>query len=84
MIVMPAVGAGQEAAWHALLDLHEVHPTGWTLIGGQLVHLHAPSAPHAFAPHRRRGYRRQRSVGRRVGCCYVGMPFIHRWVRAGC
>lgn len=51
MIVMPAMGAGQEAAWHALLDLHEVHPTGWTLIGGQLVHLHcAERASRLCAP----------------------------------
>lgn len=37
---MPAMGRGQEAAWHALLDLYEIHSTDWTLIGGQLVHLH--------------------------------------------
>jgi hypothetical protein len=30
----------QEQAWHALLDLYEAHPEQWTLIGGQMVHLH--------------------------------------------
>jgi hypothetical protein len=39
MIVMPSMAAAQEAAWHGILDLYEKHPTGWTLIGGQLVHL---------------------------------------------
>lgn len=29
----------QTASWHALLDLYEAHPTGWTLVGGQMVHL---------------------------------------------
>jgi hypothetical protein len=41
---------GQEAAWHALLELCEAHPEGWTLIGGQLVHLHC--AERGFAPQR--------------------------------
>lgn len=40
----------QEAAWHGLLDLYEAHPEGWTLIGGQLVHL--PCAERGFAPQR--------------------------------
>lgn len=33
------MGRAQEQAWHALLELHEQHPAGWTLIGGQMVHL---------------------------------------------
>lgn len=41
MIVVPVTSAGQEASWHALLDLHEELPEGWVLIGGQMVHLHA-------------------------------------------
>ena len=40
MIVLPAMDRAQQAAWHALLDLHDAQPEGWTLIGGQLVHLH--------------------------------------------
>jgi hypothetical protein len=36
---MPAMSADQEAAWHALLDLHERVPRHWTLVGGQMVHL---------------------------------------------
>ena len=39
MIVFPAMGAAQEQAWTALLDLYDHHPEGWTLIGGQMVHL---------------------------------------------
>lgn len=39
MIVFPAMGAAQEQAWIALLDLYDHHPEGWTLIGGQMVHL---------------------------------------------
>ncbi|HSV38323.1 MAG TPA: hypothetical protein VLI04_06135 [Nocardioidaceae bacterium] len=30
----------QTASWRGLLDLYEKLPTGWTLVGGQLVHLH--------------------------------------------
>lgn len=39
MIVLPPMGAAQEQAWLALLDVYERHPEGWTLIGGQMVHL---------------------------------------------
>lgn len=40
MIVMPAMPPAQRAGWHALMDLHDRMPTGWTLVGGQMVHLH--------------------------------------------
>lgn len=30
----------QTAAWHALIELGRRFPAGWTLVGGQLVHLH--------------------------------------------
>lgn len=30
----------QTQSWHALMDLHDRMGSGWTLIGGQLVHLH--------------------------------------------
>jgi hypothetical protein len=40
MIVLPAMPAEQTASWHALLELYERLDRGWTLIGGQLVHLH--------------------------------------------
>jgi len=30
----------QEAAWHALIEVGERLPEGWTLVGGQLIHLH--------------------------------------------
>ena len=38
-VALPAMSAPQQASWHALLDLHERHSTGWTLVGGQMVHL---------------------------------------------
>lgn len=40
MIVLPAMPPEQTASWLGLLDLHERLADGWTLIGGQLVHLH--------------------------------------------
>lgn len=30
----------QIASWHALMDLHESLPGRWTIVGGQMVHLH--------------------------------------------
>ncbi|QGQ18496.1 hypothetical protein GC089_03540 [Cellulomonas sp. JZ18] len=39
-VSMPVMTGPQERSWHALLDLHERRPTGWTLVGGQMVHLH--------------------------------------------
>jgi len=38
--VLPPMTRGQAEAWSGLLDLSERHPTGWTLVGGQMVHLH--------------------------------------------
>lgn len=40
----------QEQGWHALLDLYEARPEEWTLIGGQMVHLHC--AERGFEPGR--------------------------------
>lgn len=40
MIVLPSMPPQRTASWLGLLDLHERLPEGWTLIGGQLVHLH--------------------------------------------
>lgn len=37
---MPATTAAQAASWHALMDLHEALPGRWTIVGGQMVHLH--------------------------------------------
>lgn len=50
MIVLPAMGHAQVQAWHALLDLYERHPDGWTLIGGQMVHLYC--AERGYEPTR--------------------------------
>lgn len=40
MIVLPDMPPEQNASWLGLLDLYDALPNGWTLIGGQLVHLH--------------------------------------------
>lgn len=40
MIFLPPMPPEQTASWMGLLDLHERLADGWTLIGGQLVHLH--------------------------------------------
>lgn len=37
MIVAPTLRPAQAEAWHALFDLHVVLPTGWALVGGQMV-----------------------------------------------
>lgn len=39
-IVLPPLGAPVDQLWHVLLDLSEI-PVRWTLIGGQMVLLHA-------------------------------------------
>lgn len=39
--------AAQNASWHALMDLYESHSQGWTLVGGQLVHLHCAERDHS-------------------------------------
>ncbi|MBK6872825.1 MAG: hypothetical protein IPG94_16075 [Kineosporiaceae bacterium] len=40
MTALPPMPPEQTASWLALLDLYERLDHGWTLIGGQLVHLH--------------------------------------------
>lgn len=40
VVIMPQMAPAQEQAWHALMEVHSVVSSGWTLIGGQLVHLH--------------------------------------------
>jgi len=42
----PPMSREQAASWHGLLDLRERVPTGWTLVGGQLVHLHCAERDH--------------------------------------
>lgn len=37
---MPAMPDYQVASWHVLMDLHESMPGRWTIVGGQMVHLH--------------------------------------------
>lgn len=39
-VVMPPMSAAQTDAWHVLFDLHDRVPRGWTLVGGQMAHLH--------------------------------------------
>lgn len=40
IVVMPPMSAAQAASWTALMDVQQMVPSGWTLLGGQLVHLH--------------------------------------------
>lgn len=40
MIVLPPMTDAQEQGWHGLLDIAQVVTAGWTLVGGQMVHLH--------------------------------------------
>lgn len=49
-VVLPAMTGAQAASWHALMDLHERLPDHWTLVGGQMVHLHC--AEHGVTPER--------------------------------
>jgi hypothetical protein len=50
-VVLPPMTPAQTEAWNGLLDVAERHPTGWTLVGGQMVQLHciergvAPTRP---------------------------------------
>ncbi len=39
-VQMPAMNEAQKQSWYALMDLYERVNSDWTLIGGQLVHLH--------------------------------------------
>lgn len=41
MIHIPSLGDPWDAVWETLVDLHERQPDGWTLIGAQMVALHA-------------------------------------------
>jgi hypothetical protein len=50
MIVLPAMSGPQAASWHGIMDLHERLDYGWTLVGGQMVHLHC--AEREYAPPR--------------------------------
>ena len=36
-VIAPPLRPVQAAAWHALFDLHDRLPTGWALVGGQMV-----------------------------------------------
>ena len=39
-VALPAMTEAQAASWHAMMDLYTKVPEHWTLVGGQLVHLH--------------------------------------------
>lgn len=49
-VVLPPMTEAQTQVWSALLDLHTMMPTGWTLVGGQMVHLHC--AERGMTPQR--------------------------------
>lgn len=40
VIELPPMGERQTASWEALIELHRLVPRHWTLVGGQMVHLH--------------------------------------------
>lgn len=40
IVTLPAMPDDQAASWHVLMDLHEALPGRWTIVGGQMVHLH--------------------------------------------
>ncbi len=39
-VALPAMTEAQAASWNAMMDLYAKVPEHWTLVGGQLVHLH--------------------------------------------
>ena len=41
VVVLPPLAAPVDQLWHLLLDLDEVLSVGWTIVGGQMVLLHA-------------------------------------------
>lgn len=47
---LPPTTVAQTAGWHALLEVHDRLPGCWTLVGGQMVHLHC--AERGAAPAR--------------------------------
>jgi hypothetical protein len=49
VIVLPAMSSAQAASWHGVMDVHEELKDGWTLVGGQMVHLHCAEAGRAPA-----------------------------------
>ncbi|APH01231.1 hypothetical protein ASJ30_06460 [Janibacter indicus] len=40
LVVAPTLLRAHEQSWHALLELARRVPGGWTVIGGQMIHLH--------------------------------------------
>jgi len=49
-VVLPTLPGHDDALWATLIELAELRPGGWTLIGGQMVFLHA--VEHGLAPPR--------------------------------
>lgn len=37
---MPAMTLEQTVSWYALMDMHKTLPGSWTVVGGQMIHLH--------------------------------------------
>jgi hypothetical protein len=61
MIVFPAMSPEQTASWFGILDVYDRLSEGWTLIGGQLVHLHcAERGEFPVRPDQRRRHRDRR------------------------
>lgn len=50
-VELPVMDEAQAASWHAMFELYEMVRDGWTLVGGQLVHLHcAERGAHPVRP----------------------------------
>ena len=40
VLTLPVLSVPQEQSWLGLLEVSALMPTGWCLVGGQMVHLH--------------------------------------------
>ncbi|MCL2848797.1 MAG: hypothetical protein FWE61_01975, partial [Micrococcales bacterium] len=97
-ITMPPMRDAQRDGWLALFDVHDAHPAGWTLVGGQMVHLWC--AERGTSPARPTDdldtvldVRAQPSVLMTFTSVLGGLGFVpagtspnghqHRWVRGG-
>ena len=63
-VALPVLSGIDDQLWLALIELAEVQPDNWTLIGGQMVLLHA--IEHDAALVRLNGPRRSRQRSRRL------------------
>jgi hypothetical protein len=96
VVTLPVLTVPQEQSWLGLLEVSAVLPTGWCLVGGQMVHLHCyergviPQRPtdDIDAALDVRGERdvllKFTSALKEIGFSSVGESMVghqHRWVR---